>query len=49
MRKEKMPVTVSIGVSGFPQDAASEEGMIKAADERLYKAKSKGRARICSD
>ena len=42
-------ITLSIGVSSYPDDASAEEELIRAADERLYKAKAKGRDRVCSD
>ncbi|MBN2453061.1 MAG: GGDEF domain-containing protein [Candidatus Omnitrophica bacterium] len=41
-------VTVSIGIATFPEDALSEEEMIRIADQRLYKAKAEGRDRVCS-
>ena len=41
-------VTVSIGVSTFPEDAILEEDLIRVADARLYKAKAEGRDRVCS-
>ena len=39
-------VTVSIGVSTFPKDAASATDMIEHADKALYKAKELGRNRV---
>jgi diguanylate cyclase (GGDEF)-like protein len=48
LRKHKARVTVSIGVSSYPQDAMLEEELIKIADERLYKAKAAGRNRVCA-
>jgi diguanylate cyclase len=47
LRRHALQVTLSIGISNYPEDAATEEGLIKAADERLYKAKEKGRNRVC--
>jgi diguanylate cyclase (GGDEF)-like protein len=47
LRRHKAHVTVSIGVSSYPDDAILEEDLIKAADERLYKAKAGGRNRVC--
>ncbi len=40
-------LTVSIGVSTFPEEAESEEKLIGAADRALYKAKQTGRNRVC--
>ncbi|MDD5496549.1 MAG: sensor domain-containing diguanylate cyclase, partial [Candidatus Omnitrophica bacterium] len=48
LRRQKMPLTVSIGLSSYPEDAGMEEELIKIADERLYKAKKEGRNRVCS-
>ncbi len=39
-------VTISGGVATFPWDAQTDEALIKAADENLYKAKEGGRNRI---
>ena len=39
-------VTVSIGVSTFPQDAKSMNELIEKADQSLYQAKHKGRNRV---
>ncbi|QDU80245.1 Phytochrome-like protein cph2 [Polystyrenella longa] len=36
-------ITMSSGISSFPENASDVEGMIKAADEALYKAKHAGR------
>ena len=39
-------LTVSAGVATFPWDAQSDEALIKAADDNLYKAKEGGRNRV---
>jgi diguanylate cyclase (GGDEF)-like protein len=49
VRRERHDVTVSIGVSSYPKDSALDEELVKKADERLYKAKSSGRNRVCAD
>ena len=41
-------ITVSIGVSAFPDDGDSAEGVLHAADEALYEAKRAGRNRVVS-
>ena len=48
VRRQNMGVTVSIGISVYPEDAGLDEELIRVADERLYKAKSQGRNRVCS-
>jgi diguanylate cyclase (GGDEF) domain len=49
VRREKHNVTVSIGVSTYPKDGIHEEELVKAADERLYKAKAGGRNKTCAE
>ena len=49
VRREKHNVTVSIGVSTYPKDGIHEEELVKAADERLYRAKSEGRNKTCAE
>jgi diguanylate cyclase (GGDEF)-like protein len=49
VRREKHNITVSIGVSTYPGDGIREEELVKAADERLYKAKSGGRNKTCAE
>ena len=39
------PVTVSIGVATYPEDAAGREALIACADQALYRAKQDGRDR----
>jgi diguanylate cyclase (GGDEF)-like protein len=48
LRKEKVRLTVSVGVAGFPRDAQTPEDLIRAADEALFAAKNGGRDRVCS-
>jgi len=48
VRRQTHNVTVSIGVSTYPKDGIHEEELVKAADERLYKAKSEGRNKTCA-
>jgi diguanylate cyclase (GGDEF)-like protein len=42
-KKNNQKVTISIGVSNYPQDADSTISLINQADQRLYLAKSKGK------
>ena len=39
-------LTISAGVATFPWDAESDEALVKAADDNLYKAKEGGRNRV---
>ncbi|MCL0061283.1 diguanylate cyclase [Thermodesulfovibrionales bacterium] len=48
--EEIMPsgcLTISIGVSSYPDDAASREELIQRADEALYEANHLGENRVC--
>jgi diguanylate cyclase (GGDEF)-like protein len=40
-------LTVSIGVSSFPEDGQDNESLLKNADEALYRAKNSGRNTVC--
>jgi diguanylate cyclase (GGDEF)-like protein len=40
-------LTISLGVSEFPQHGSSLESLVAAADEALYRAKELGRNRVC--
>jgi diguanylate cyclase (GGDEF)-like protein len=39
-------VTVSIGVAGYPEDAATTRSLLDSADAALYRAKAEGRDRV---
>jgi diguanylate cyclase (GGDEF)-like protein len=41
-------LTISIGVSAFPDDGEGIKTLINAADKALYTAKEKGRNRVCA-
>ena len=47
VRRETIPVTISIGVASIPDDTLDPEELIRISDIRLYEAKKKGRNRIC--
>jgi len=42
------PVTISVGVAAFPDDAPNAEALFKAADTSLYSAKAAGRNQVGS-
>ena len=46
MQAAKLKKTISIGVSMFPQDSTSFNGVVKNADIALYEAKSTGRDKV---
>jgi diguanylate cyclase (GGDEF)-like protein len=39
-------ISVSIGVSCFPDDGMTAEEILQAADDALYRAKEEGRNRV---
>lgn len=41
-------VTVSIGAAAYPDDAATAGDLVYLADQMLYKAKERGRNRVCT-
>jgi diguanylate cyclase (GGDEF)-like protein len=49
VRREIIPITISIGVACLPDDTLDSEELIRVADKRLYRAKREGRDRVCCD
>ena len=47
-RFEYGPLTISLGVASFPDDADHEADLLFRADFALYQAKNKGRNQVCS-
>lgn len=41
-------ITVSIGVSSYPEDSVDSKKLLKLADMAMYRAKSGGRNQVCS-
>ena len=46
MMKPAGSLTISIGVSSFPFNSTNMEGLIKYADDALYRAKAGGRNKV---
>ena len=44
----EMKITISLGVAAIPAHGLDAEGLIEAADQALYDAKSQGRNRVCA-
>ncbi len=42
------PVTISLGVAMFPEDAQTRRDLVARADEALYRAKREGKNRVCA-
>lgn len=45
-RDREIRLTISMGVSHFPEDGADLESLVQKADERLYRAKADGKNRV---
>jgi diguanylate cyclase (GGDEF)-like protein len=48
MRGERVTTTVSVGVSGFPEDSNNINALMDCADEALYASKKAGRNKVTS-
>jgi diguanylate cyclase (GGDEF)-like protein len=44
----KLKITVSIGVSSFPENGKSHEDLVSIADQALYRAKGLGKNLVCT-
>jgi len=44
---DRKPLTISVGVASFPDDAQTRRDLISRSDQALYRAKSLGRNRVC--
>lgn len=45
-KNEEVALTISLGISTYPEDAKDIHGLIQTADEALYEAKRKGRDQV---
>ncbi|QPC47833.1 sensor domain-containing diguanylate cyclase [Mangrovibacillus cuniculi] len=46
---KKLSITISVGVSSYPQIVENGDDLVRYADQALYKAKRLGRNRVCID
>jgi diguanylate cyclase (GGDEF)-like protein len=46
--ESKHHVTISIGISAFPEDSSDPIELVEMADSALYRAKREGRNRVCA-
>jgi len=47
LERQKLPLTVSIGLASFPEDGQEMEELLHKVDMALYQAKHMGKDRIC--
>lgn len=45
--KQKLPITISIGMTSFPEDEISKEGLLEKADYAMQHAKRMGKGKMC--
>jgi predicted signal transduction protein with EAL and GGDEF domain len=46
---QTIPLSASIGISVYPENASAFGQLLSLADERMYRAKQQGRNRVISD
>ena len=44
----RLRLTVSVGVSTFPQHGRNRDAILEASDQAMYLGKARGRDRVCS-
>ena len=44
---ERLKVTVSVGISVYPDDSSEVKGLVEKADKALYAAKDSGKNIVC--
>jgi len=48
LRRKKTYITISVGIATCPFDSQLSDDLLRLADSRLYKAKKKGKNRVCA-
>lgn len=48
LRRQETKITVSVGLAYYPDDALTEEELLRKADLALYQAKNTGRNKVCT-
>jgi len=49
VRKKMIEVTSSIGIASLPLEAKTPNELLLLVDSRLYRAKEKGKNRVCAE
>ncbi len=47
IKNEEISITVSVGLSSYPENGRSHEELVSLADQALYRAKGEGRNLVC--
>ncbi len=47
-RAGKLKITVSVGVTSFPENGKTHEDLVSLVDQALYRAKGSGKNLVCN-